>query len=159
MDSLKAHKAFTARVLRERVVTDRYEGPPAPGRPRAGIVARVSTARQAANGWSLGTQLEDCRQWCHDKGWDVVVEHYGWESASRDTLEERPLLLRVLEDIDKRAIDAVVCLSLDRLFRSTDVSDIFRDRLDRVGAGLRWVEEEQSREFTREMLALLGRSQ
>jgi len=80
----------------------------------AAIYCRVSTEDQEREGTSLQTQLEACRKYCQDKGYDVACNFS--EAYSGLTLE-RPRLNELREVVRAGTIDIVVCYCLDRLSR------------------------------------------
>jgi len=80
----------------------------------AAIYCRVSTDNQEAEGTSLQTQLEACRNYCQDKGYDVA---YRFSEAYSGLTLERPKLNELRELIRNEQIDLVVVYCLDRLSR------------------------------------------
>lgn len=97
---------------------------------RAAIYTRVSTGRQAEEGYSLPEQERRSVARVEHKGW-TLVRTYREEGVS-GAKESRPALNRMLADLDD--IDVVVVSSLDRLGRSTkhllEMYDVFdRERV------------------------------
>jgi site-specific DNA recombinase len=97
---------------------------------RAVAYIRVSSDQQAESGLSLEHQQEKCRALAslHDYALvDVIVD--AGESAK--TLD-RPGMVRVLELVKARHVEAVIVLKLDRLTRNVrdlaDLLDAFRSR-------------------------------
>lgn len=78
---------------------------------RVALYARVSTTDQNPE-----SQIETIRKFCSDRGWQVTEEivDRGFSGAS----DKRPGLAKLLMLVRARKVDGVVCLKLDRLFRS-----------------------------------------
>jgi len=69
---------------------------------------------------SLHAQREACEAFIRSQageGWRLVRTHYDDGGLSGATME-RPALQRLMADIDKRLVDAVVVYKVDRLTRS-----------------------------------------
>ena len=83
---------------------------------RAGLYARISSDR---DGEALGVerQLTDCRKLCAERGWTIVAEYVDNNLSASAEGVTRPEYERLLEDIARRALDAVVVWDLDRLTR------------------------------------------
>ena len=83
---------------------------------KVAIYTRVSTVEQAREGYSLEAQRETLERFAREKGWTIaeVYEDGGYSGGSLD----RPALKRLLKDIERGKIDAVVVWKLDRLTRS-----------------------------------------
>ncbi len=80
------------------------------------IYTRVSTDEQV-KGFSLGTQLKDCREFCESKGWTVVDVFQ--EEGESGTTDNRPELKRMLAYLQKHRglIQYVVVWKIDRISR------------------------------------------
>jgi DNA invertase Pin-like site-specific DNA recombinase len=84
-------------------------------KPIAIIYARVSTNRQGEKGHSLDSQTERLIAEATRQGFEPkVITEIG--SGKRDT---RPLLLAALQDLKEKKAEALFCLDIDRLARST----------------------------------------
>ena len=83
------------------------------------LYARVSTEKQA-DGYSLSTQIEACREYAAELGFKVVGEYV-------DTLSggsfERPQLQRAIGLADK--VDALICYVQDRLARTNEIDALY----------------------------------
>ena len=69
---------------------------------------------------SLHAQREACEAFIRSQageGWRLIRTHYDDGGLSGATME-RPALQRLMADIDKRLVDAVVVYKVDRLTRS-----------------------------------------
>ena len=81
----------------------------------AGYV-RVSSDRQAEEGYSIEEQIDRLTAYCHAMGWHVV-KFYTDAGYSGGNMN-RPALTDLIEAAQSRLIDAVVVYKLDRLSRS-----------------------------------------
>jgi site-specific DNA recombinase len=97
---------------------------------RVGIYARVSTEAQEARG-TIGSQLETLRAKVAAEGDDLVAEFVddGFSGARLD----RPGLDALRDAADQGAVEAVWCLSPDRLARSFAYQMLVLDELSRLG--------------------------
>lgn len=80
-------------------------------KPKAAIYARVSTHEQ-----TVEPQVENCRRWCENNGFDYDV--FAEEGISGATTS-RTELDRMLQRVRRQEYKAVVVWKLDRLGRST----------------------------------------
>lgn len=80
---------------------------------KAAIYARVSTT---ANGQCPEMQLQEVRDYCQRRGWEVAGEYV--DVGISGSKERRPQLDRLLADCRKRKVDAVVVYRYDRFARS-----------------------------------------
>lgn len=89
----------------------------------AGIYPRVSTIKQANEGFSLEAQRENLTYFANQQGWNVVGD-YGDEGISGKNIEDRPGVKKLISDIKQGKIDVVVLYKFDRLTRdSRDTED------------------------------------
>jgi site-specific DNA recombinase len=104
---------------------------------RVGIYARVSTDTQEARG-TIGSQLETLRARVAAEGEDLVEEFIddGYSGARLD----RPGLDRLRDAAEAGAIDAVWCLSPDRLARSYAYQILILDELARYRVPVRFTD-------------------
>jgi site-specific DNA recombinase len=83
---------------------------------------RVSTIRQAEDGFSLEAQEQAIRRWCEYKGYELIAL-YKDEGLSAKEMKKRDGLNAALAVIKKDM--ALVCYNLDRVSRSTrDMANI-----------------------------------
>ena len=84
-------------------------------RARAVLYARVSTRRQAQEGFSLDQQLERLREYAAEQGYEVVEEisDPGYSGAKL----ERPGLDRVRDLVAGGGVDIVLAQDADRITR------------------------------------------
>jgi site-specific DNA recombinase len=83
---------------------------------RAVIYARVSTTPQKEEGTSLDTQAAGCHSYARASGFHVVAEYQ--EQMSAATLR-RPKLDQLIDMVERREVDVVICYRIDRLSRDT----------------------------------------
>src|SRR5260221_640306 len=82
---------------------------------------RVSTARQGRSGLGLEGQEAAVRGYAAEHGCDLIASYTEVETGTRDTLENRPELLKALAHA-KRSKAILVIAKLDRLARSVYVT-------------------------------------
>jgi len=90
----------------------------------AAIYTRVSSPGQAtADAASLEAQEQIARGLCEREGWEVV-EHYqdAGKSATRDSLDNRPAMQKLLADAAAGKFSHLAVYHQDRLARNADVS-------------------------------------
>lgn len=115
---------------------------------RCGIYARVSSEQQRDN-TSIPQQIADCRAYAERVGWTVTGEYIDEAQSGRKT--SRPSLDRLLMDVDRGVINAVLVWKLDRLARNTRLAlelidqrfsnilfDSVTDTIDRTSANGRF---------------------
>src|SRR4030065_736392 len=96
------------------------------------IYCRVSTEGQEQDGTSLKTQLEACRKYCNNKGYEIVCQYNeAWSGLSL----ERPRLAELREVVRSQRIDSVVVYSLDRFSRDPVHGVILMQEHARNGQG------------------------
>lgn len=85
---------------------------------RALIYDRVSSVQQA-DGYSLATQMQGCRDYCDRKGYAIAGEY---EDVFTSTTARRPALMALCEELERGQIDYVVAWDNDRLIgRGADI--------------------------------------
>ena len=104
---------------------------------RVGIYARVSTEAQEARG-TIGSQLEALRARVAAEGEELVAEFVddGWSGARLD----RPGLDALRDAAERGDIEAVWCLSPDRLARSFAYQMLVLDELARFGVAVHFTD-------------------
>jgi len=95
---------------------------------RAGVYCRVSTDNQEREGTSLQTQLEACREYCQDKGYEVA---YLFSEAYSGLALDRPKLSKLRELVRADCIDVMVVYCLDRLSRDPTHGVILQEELEK----------------------------
>ncbi len=82
-----------------------------------GIYVRVSTDEQAINGFSIRGQIEKLISYCNIKEWDIY-KIYKDEGISGKSINSRPGLLELINDIKLKNVNNVLVYKIDRLTRS-----------------------------------------
>jgi len=100
---------------------------------------RVSTEDQAREGVSLEAQRAKIKAYAELKDFDLieVVEDAG--ISAKDL--RRPGVQKVLEMAKSKKVDAVICLKLDRMFRSTEDALQTTRRFDKWGVSFHSIQE------------------
>src|SRR5688500_14379272 len=93
----------------ESVIGERY----------AALYVRVSTGKQKDN-WSVKDQLA-LGHLGEARGLRVVV--YSEQGVSGETIEDRPVMIRLLADIKAGKVAAILCVATSRLSRDEDLLD------------------------------------
>ncbi|NQD67278.1 recombinase family protein [Bacillus haikouensis] len=88
---------------------------------KAAIYVRVSTAEQAAEGYSIRAQTDRLKAYCVSQGWEIFEFYVDDGYSAKDT--NRPNLNRMMKHIEEGLIDCVLVYRLDRLTRS--VRDLY----------------------------------
>jgi len=111
----------------------------------AAIYTRVSSPGQAgADAASLDAQEQIARSICERHGWEAV-EHYqdAGKSATKDSLDNRPAMQRLLRDAQAGRFSHLVVYHTDRLARNADVAGEISVKLRRAGVKL-WTQQGQA---------------
>jgi site-specific DNA recombinase len=99
-------------------------GVPAPlllasrGKKRVALYIRVSTDRQAEEGRSPESQLQDMQAYCRRKGWEVVAVYRDEGLSGR--LSDRPGLQQLLDDVRAGKVDVVIVYYINRFYRKLE---------------------------------------
>lgn len=83
---------------------------------RAIIYARVSTEEQKLYGYSLNAQIEVCKRYCEQRGFEVVMIYK--EAISSKKEDKRPQFQRAITFLKEGGADLLVAWKLDRISRS-----------------------------------------
>jgi site-specific DNA recombinase len=103
---------------------------------RAIIYARVSTDDQAKHGYSLPSQVEACKAYAAQKGFEIIAEPF--QDDYTGTKLDRPAFTRARELIDAGGVDAIIILSSDRLTRRLFHSRLLREEWREKGVELHY---------------------
>ena len=102
---------------------------------RAALVARVSTANQAEHGFSLSTQIAECKKYAERNG--MIVAHEIQDAVSGTVeIREREGGKRLYKLVKDREIDAVIFYAIDRIARDEDVAELILLKRDLKRAGV-----------------------
>lgn len=105
-----------------------------------GIYARVSTEEQAKSGFSLESQVRECRK----KAGSSECKEYIDEGISGEFLD-RPALSRLRQDVRDGLITKIVCFDPDRLSRKLMNQLLITEEFDRRSVELVFVNGEYAR--------------
>jgi site-specific DNA recombinase len=100
-------------MIRERIMMKKNDV------VRVAIYARVSTTEQAEDGFSIPAQIEVIREHCQREG-KLVVKEYVDNGLSAKSIDNRPDLMRLLDDASKKIFDEVIVWKSSRLSRNTE---------------------------------------
>jgi site-specific DNA recombinase len=92
------------------------------GQKRAVIYARVSTDEQAEKGYSLPSQINQCRDYAHHNGF-VVVAECADDYTGTIPLEQRPEGKNAYAMLEQGEADILIVFSIDRLVRPPEEGD------------------------------------
>lgn len=106
---------------------------------KAALYCRVSTPGQESEGTSLATQLDACRAYAGQQGYEVAGEYIEVHTGAQ--LWERPRLNDLRERIRRREVQVVIAYALDRLSRSQTHLGVLLDEADRYDVRFELVTE------------------
>ena len=89
---------------------------------RAVLYARVSTDNQADKGYSLPSQLEACRKYARQHGFDIAGEFQD-DFTGTMPIERRPEGSKVYALLSGNQADAIIAYTVDRLIRPPEEGD------------------------------------
>ncbi len=104
---------------------------------KAAIYARVSTAEQAEKGYSLDTQLEECRRRANELGVKTVEEFV--DDGYSGEFIERPALDRLRGRLASKEYSHIIVYDPDRLARNLAHQLIVTEEMEKAGAELVFV--------------------
>ena len=105
---------------------------------------RVSTDEQVIDGFSLETQEQEIKKYCHDNNIDLLNVYVdGGSSAFKNSLKDRPQGKFVVEHIFDKNIDCIVSISDDRMFRQLEDSIVINNICDKNNIQLLYTRQQQ----------------
>ncbi len=114
---------------------------------RAVLLGRVSTKEQAEKGYSLPSQLEACREYAKQQGFEVVAE-VSDDCSGAIPVADRPGGRRVYDMLRSGQADVVVQYTMDRVARDKREYPLeyllFLDDIKKAGAELHFVDTGRS---------------
>jgi site-specific DNA recombinase len=119
---------------------------------------RVSTEEQAELGFSIEAQLEEIRTRCKAEH-KVVFKEYVDAGISGKSIEKRPALLQLLQDIESQKVSELWLWKTDRLSRKLSDLLLIMELLKRNNVTLRCVadaEFDQTTSSGRAMMQMMG---
>jgi site-specific DNA recombinase len=106
---------------------------------RAVLYARVSSDDRDRDDRNLLGQLDQCRQYALEHGYDIVDELAEDDRGASGAAFDLPQLTRVRELARTRACDVLVVREIDRLSRSLEKQLLVEDELKRNGVVIEYV--------------------
>jgi DNA invertase Pin-like site-specific DNA recombinase len=100
---------------------------------RVAAYVRVSTEEQKKNGFSIGTQVANIKDYLSMQKDMKLVDFYIDEGISADKIKYRAELNRLLDDVRAGKIDIIIFTKLDRWFRSVQKYYQIQSILDEYG--------------------------
>jgi len=88
---------------------------------KAAIYIRVSTVKQAKEGFGLESQEHRCRMMAQMKEWPIIKVYADKGISGTLNLDQREGLRTMLEDAKNKVFDVLIFYSLDRLGRTTSI--------------------------------------
>jgi len=106
---------------------------------RAVLYARVSSDDRGKEGRNLTGQLDMCRDFALDNGWQIVAELSEDDRGASGASFELPELNRAREMAQKGEFDVLVVREIDRLSRKLAKQLIVEEQLNRAGVEVSYV--------------------
>ena len=106
---------------------------------RAVLYARVSSDDRGKDGRNLAGQLEMCRDFAVENGWQIVAELSEDDRGASGASFELPQLNRAREMAQKGEFDILVVREIDRLSRKLAKQLIVEEQLNRAGVEVNYV--------------------
>lgn len=100
------------------------------------LYIRVSTNKQADEGFSLDDQQNRLTMYCQAQGWTICPEHIYTDAGESGTTTDREQFQMMLEAARKGAIKRIVAMKLDRIARNVRAFLALVDELEGIGCDL-----------------------
>lgn len=97
------------------------------------IYSRVSTTQQQEENYSLESQQESGIRRAEQLGMDYKVWNEGAQSSSGDDLDNRPVLMNLLSEIEEGKVKNVYAFNIDRLSRNKTSWHLISAKLQQYG--------------------------
>ena len=98
----------------------------------AALYIRVSTERQAQEGYSVSAQKNNLTKFATNNNFNIY-SIYSDEGISGKNIEDRPEVKRLIKDIELGLIDVVLIYKFDRLTRNISDTEEFIDLINNYG--------------------------
>ena len=108
-------------------------------RKRAVLYARVSSDDRGKDGRNLAGQIEMCKDFALDQGWEIVAELSEDDRGASGASFELPELNRARDMAQAREFDVLVVREIDRLSRKLAKQLIVEEQLTRAGVEVVYV--------------------
>lgn len=100
------------------------------------IYTRVSSLAQEEQGTSLDNQKNEGIKRAKDLGCEYKIWNEGGKSSASDSIEDRPVLVDLMREIDAGRVKSIFVYNTDRLSRNINVWSVIRLRLKSKGVSL-----------------------
>ncbi len=97
---------------------------------KAALYIRVSTEEQVKHGLSLDEQKHDLMEYCKNKHYEIFDTYEDDGISAHISMNNRPELQRLIQDVKNHRIDIIVLKCLDRFFRNVKDFYAMQDILD-----------------------------
>jgi len=95
------------------------------------VYARISDDRR--DGVGVESQLQTCREWCAEEGWEPVTEYVDNDvSASVYSRKPRKAYQALLRAVEAGEVERVVCFAVDRLYRQPRELEVLIPLAERI---------------------------
>lgn len=105
------------------------------------LYIRVSTEKQADEGYSLDAQRERLTKYCEAQQWNVCPDHVYVDAGESGTTTDRAQFQTMLEAARNGQVKRIVALKLDRMARNVRAFLALVDELDGLGCDLVLIKE------------------
>lgn len=105
------------------------------------LYIRVSTERQADEGYSLDAQRERLEAFCFGQGWEVCADHIYVDAGVSGKSTDRAAFNAMIRAAESGSIRRIVAMKLDRLARNVRDFLAMVDQLNEYGCALVLVKE------------------
>lgn len=109
---------------------------------RAALYARVSGDDTGKEGRNLAGQLDMCREYAQEQGWEIVAELAEDERGVSGADWDAPQLNKALDMAEQGTIDVLVVRQMDRLAREMGKLLFFERQFEKAGARIAYVLEQ-----------------
>jgi DNA invertase Pin-like site-specific DNA recombinase len=106
---------------------------------RCAIYARTATVKKPDEDNSITQQVERCKRLAKEKGW-IVSDEYIFTDSGQSGLRLNSGLkdLMRIAAVNPKPFDALLCTSIDRIARDTDLVIRTQKALKGIGVGIRF---------------------
>lgn len=111
---------------------------------RVVLYARVSTGKQAERDLSIPDQIQQMKEYCKRKAWDVSQEYVESGASGRD--DSRPAFQTLIADASQkdRPYDVILTLTTSRFFQDATKARVYKHKLSKLGIRVVAVHQEVS---------------
>jgi DNA invertase Pin-like site-specific DNA recombinase len=108
---------------------------------RCAIYARTATVKKPDEDNSITQQVERCKRLAKEKDW-IVSDDYIFTDSGQSGLRVNSGLKNLMRiaAVNPKSFDVLLCTSIDRIARDTDLVIRIHKVLKRIGVGIRFTE-------------------